>query len=304
MVRASFLALLLFLMIPFTALAGSDYIGLFADPDGTRCHLALEAGVLDTLHVLAILPDYGVDGITAAEFAIEGLPENGPGGIWLPEWASDLTLGDAETGIAVAFQEPVMGGIVELGRIIFMPNSADWVGADHGLRIVEPLFNGSLALVTHEYQQIPVPGEGLLLNCGDPGYCPCEVPACSFTPEQLDFGPVSPGGFADLDFTLSNASDDTIPVEFDIGHPYFELLGSGNFELGFGESATVTLRFAPEEIGLFETVLDTGSDCGSLVCTGTGANICSIYPENPVDLGEVAIGDFQEAGFQVANAAA
>ncbi len=128
MARAFLLALSLCLLLPQISAAEPDYIGLFADASISSCRLDLTPGVADTLFVLAVVPDFGDSGITAAEFAVDGLPEHGPGGMWLTEWATDLTIGNVETGIALAFTDPVAGEAVGLGRVIFHSFSVDWGG--------------------------------------------------------------------------------------------------------------------------------------------------------------------------------
>ncbi len=277
------------------ASADPDFLGLFADPDGQSCRTLLIPGTADTLYVLAILPDYGAGGITAAEFAIEGLPENGDGGVWSIQWATDLTIGNPEYGIALGFQEPQIGSVVELGRIILIPMSDGWVEDDRRAGITHSSSSGYLSIVTHEFETIPVSGSDMGLHCYGPLDCVCLPLGCQSDPGSLIWSAIAPGNHADKSFLLRNESDDSIDVDVVSEHPYFQILsGGGPQTLAHGESAPITLRFAPLEEGVFETVIQTGGDnCLGPVCLGSSASGCNILPDNPIDLGEVAVGDFR-----------
>ena len=66
------------MLVSMSGLAmAQDFIGIFADMDGTSCDMDyVEIYTPVTFYVMAYIPSLP-DGITAAEFAIPDLPENG-----------------------------------------------------------------------------------------------------------------------------------------------------------------------------------------------------------------------------------
>lgn len=294
------LAALVILLLAAPAQGAADFIGIFADSLGTHCELTLTAQDLDTLYILAVIPDLGDSGITAAEFAIDGLPTNGAQGFWLAEWSTDLVIGDPEYGIALAFPAPLTGERVQLGRILMQPLAGGWVGANHELDIVPPLYFGDLSLVTHDYQEVPVSGTGMVLNCSTPAACPCQTPGCDLTPALLDFGIVGIGSWIEKSFTLTNTSDDTFSGSLVSPEPAFRFVaGGGDFTLPIGHSHSATLRFEPTEWSDYTATILTGCECLGPLCVGIGAPPCAVLPSSDIALGPVALGDYLDGSFTV-----
>ena len=93
-----------------------DFIGMFADMDGTTCDAAIQDYTEVVVYVMAYIPSLP-DGITAAEFAIPDLPENEgyPTVQVLEDWGDALVIGDVRVDISLAFPDPIYGPFASLG---------------------------------------------------------------------------------------------------------------------------------------------------------------------------------------------
>lgn len=99
------------------------------------------------------------------------------------------------------------------------------------------------------------------------------TPSCWVSKTALDFGAVSVGESADLDFTVLN--NGTTILAGTVSEPcnhYSVLAGGGPYTLYPGESVTVTVRFRPLTKGEHECVVETGDgECSDVSCSGRGA---------------------------------
>ena len=299
-------AIAIILFVPI-ANASVDYIGVFADTNAELCSLDLPPGETGTVRVFAIIPNLGEFGITAAEFAISGLPPSGyeHGGIWEAFWNTDLVLGDPVSGIALAFSNPQMGEIFELGYIEFTPFEENWLGQNRLLNIVDPPGSGVLGLVDHLFDLHLIPGKYCTLNCTFPMACQCAIPGCDLVPFELIWDPLQPEAFMDKTFSIQNNSDITLSGFLESLADEFQIIeGAEDYSIPPGESHAVTVRFTPPTEGLFYGLIETGCDeCPDLFCSGEGLIFCPIFPEAHVELGQVAIGDHQATDFTITNPA-
>ncbi|MBN2171624.1 MAG: hypothetical protein JW819_09940 [Candidatus Krumholzibacteriota bacterium] len=171
------LMLALLLLVAMSSLASAEnYIGLFADVDGTYCYGDVEVGVPLVVHVMAML-DPDIEGITAAEFRIDNYPGN-PGypiGITTPTWDSPLTVGTLDWGFSIAFSIPQPGPIVHMGTIEFLAFDPTWIAGELVMEVVETNDSGNLVVVDFDYNTIPVSGGQYTFNCLVPENCPCIV---------------------------------------------------------------------------------------------------------------------------------
>jgi hypothetical protein len=119
--------------------------------------------------------------------------------------------------------------------------------------------------------------------------------ACVVTPRTLDFGQVRFHATADSAFTLRNASSGrlvgSIPSLNVLG---FSLLGSGAYDLGPGQEARFTIRFAPttSHTGPYGGTVGLGTLCGSLEVAGEGTFGCDcMLSTTQLDFGNVTVGE-------------
>jgi hypothetical protein len=299
------ISIVIALIIPLSALADMDYIGLFADPAGEQCFTDLVPGASSTIYILAKVPNLGVGGITVAEFRVDNLPPNDdpPVGYWTVEWNSTLVIGDIEEGVAIAFSTPQIGDIVELGRITLEPQSDSWVAENHMVSVEESHSSGQLVLVDHEFVTHEVPGGDLTLNCTNPDMCTCEMSDCDISPPALSFGEVIQGESAQMQFRILNQGNLVLEGVVSSPSEHYQVVEGGEpYLLEPGEYLDVTIRFAPLAAGELPCYVDTGtSDCADLYCIGTGISICLFNIPDFVDLGEMDVGEYVDLDFNILN---
>jgi len=82
--------------------------------------------------------------------------------------------------------------------------------------------------------------------------------------DGLSFGEVAVGTSQDLNFTVRNVGNGTLRGEASgLTGPVWSFVGSTNYVLGAGETATVTVRFAPAaNLPYMQTVAFTGGGGG------------------------------------------
>ncbi len=266
-----------------------DHIGLYLEPDATGCNAPIDPGDIVTLNILAVMPNIGDEGLVAAEFRIDGLPENGAEGIYSVTWNTDLVIGDIGEGVAVAFDDPIYGGVVALGSITFNAFSDAWLEEDSVLRAAVALDSGNRVIVNGNYDVVTVSGSSFTFNCTVPPLCECGVfdaPICDIQPAALDFGSVVIGDFACLDITITNTGDGLLE-----GHIYESCMhfviaeGGGIFSLSAGQSQVVTVCFQPTAEGnqscYIEMATDGENDCELIPVSGTGLNDTASCTANP-----------------------
>ncbi len=170
------IAITLLLILSASSIAlGQGYpaIGMFSDTDYVFCYEDVEQYLTTTIYVAAYLPPE-IDGITAAEFRIDNLPENDAYGIVTLNWATDLVIGDPWWGIALAFTDPVPGPYAPLGSIDFFMIDPVWIGDDHLMVVAASYDSGLLVVVDDEFNTIDALGWMFTFNCTDISTCWCE----------------------------------------------------------------------------------------------------------------------------------
>jgi hypothetical protein len=89
---------------------------------------------------------------------------------------------------------------------------------------------------------------------------------CSLDPTDIDFGSLDLGEETLRQLTITNTGSDLLAGDVPASCGVFEIVaGSGPFSLAGGQSHEVTIRFAPEQEGLFSCQLDLGNGICSLV---------------------------------------
>ena len=289
----------------------TNYIGLYIDDAATQCTDTLDGpGQSVVVKMMAVLPLFTGEGITAAEFRIDNLPPQQGGAFWSADWNTDLVIGDVETGIALAFPDPVPGEIVELGRLTFTNIDVEgWLGPDHRLEVEPSSDSGFLVVVDEHFDALPVAGGKFTFNCGDPALCDCldaDLPLCLVEPTHLDFGEVEIGDFAIEQVLVSNIG--LVPFSGDLNSdcdgPIELLSDTGPFTLEPGESRSLNVRFVPVTYGEAQCGIDTGTPfCADVSCTGSAIlepPICEVTPTE-LTFDELFVGESQELQFSIHN---
>ena len=285
-----------------------DHIGLYLEPDATVCGAPIAAQQVVTLHVLAVLPNIGDEGLVAAEFRIVGLPEIGGGGIYSANWNSDLVLGDLPTGLAIAFPEPLYGAVIELGTISFAAGNDDWLGDNAELFTDVAIGSGRLVVVNDSYEEISVAGSYFTFNCTIPELCECgrfSSPDCFVTPLAIDFGFVPVGEYSDRGFTITNEGEGIIEGVVTVANANFSIPeGGGIYTIASGQTHGVTVRYQPQGQGDHLAYVNTGAEyCGDVLCSGTSSEpipICDVQPAL-LEFGEAEVGEIRYRSFVVSN---
>ncbi|MBN2169921.1 MAG: choice-of-anchor D domain-containing protein, partial [Candidatus Krumholzibacteriota bacterium] len=254
-----------------------NHVGLFADAAGTVCEAPLAAGETDTLHLLAVLPDFADPGIVAATLRVENLPLQDTGGWYWAEWEGEAT-GYINTGVTVSFAAPQTGGFVSLGRVIFEVWDDGWLTEDHVLQVGGAGAASGPTVTDPDGQAWEVYGGHFTFNCGVPGTCDCEdfsSPVCVLEPEFIDFGVVQTGAGSDRSFTVTNTAYGTMEGALSVEGACFSLVsGAGPFALQHGESHTGVVRFQPASEATYTGAVLTGlDDCPELPLEGEGTGV-------------------------------
>jgi hypothetical protein len=106
--------------------------------------------------------------------------------------------------------------------------------------------------------------------CGQIGAKPmgCGT-VCQISPSSLDFGEVYKGDSRDRSFMVKNVGFGILAGDISETCDCFSILsGDGSYAIAAGESLVVTVRFAPTQMGEFTCVIETGSLCQEVSCTG------------------------------------
>ena len=129
-----------------------------------------------------------------------------------------------------------------------------------------------------------------------------ECRACEVEPSSLDFGELCVGESRSKTFTItcppSSPSSVSGTVSENSSH-YQIVSGTGSYTLSPGESRTVTVQFSPTSSGTKAGVIDTGSDCSNVSCTGVGIEgTCQVSPTT-LDFGDVCVGASEDRTFEI-----
>lgn len=96
-------------------------------------------------------------------------------------------------------------------------------------------------------------------------------PIISVTPDSIDFGTVDVGDSSQRSFTVTNIGAGTLDGEATVVGDGFSVIGGSPYSLSAGQSALVTIEFAPTASGGFlGTVTFTGGGGTTRSVTGTG----------------------------------
>lgn len=131
-------------------------------------------------------------------------------------------------------------------------------------------------------------------------------PACSFTPETLDFGSVILDTEFDRTFTITNTGGGTLSGIATADCDAFSVISGGDpFNLGNSQTHQITIRFRPSAPGPSTCTIEMGGAvCSGYTCTGEGVvepPVCSIDPTT-IDFRSVEIGAISEQSFTITNA--
>lgn len=164
-------ALLLLVAVSSIAAAQDEpaFIGMFADDQAVICHAPLDTYATTTMYVFAIL-EPTIPAISAAEFRIDNLV-GAADALLTFNWNTDLVIGSADYGLALAFSPVIPGPNAFMGSIDFF-GLAD-VGADYLMTIMASNDSGNLVVVDDAFNTIAARGGYFTFNCAT-GDCPCE----------------------------------------------------------------------------------------------------------------------------------
>jgi len=127
-------------------------------------------------------------------------------------------------------------------------------------------------------------------------------PACSVIPSSITFGTILTGAHRDTTITVENTGGGTLSGTVTESCPDFEVMGSSAFSLTAGQSATVTVRFAPSVAGTKNCTLQAGSCTVPLSGLAQAAPIlaCEVSPTS-IDFGTVTLGQTVDRTFTIRN---
>lgn len=127
-------------------------------------------------------------------------------------------------------------------------------------------------------------------------------PICVVSPSVLRFGTVLPGTSRELSFVVSNAGGGTLRGNASSACADFSLVGPADYELRAGESAVLSVRFAPATFGNATCEIDLSGGCAGPEANGSGGEppLCSLDVDR-LDFGSVALGDVVRRSFAIRN---
>jgi hypothetical protein len=168
------IAIALFLIVFAMPAAAYPVIGIFedTDPQNAECHADIEPFIFTSVWVCAQLSVELDEVITAAEFRIDGFP-TGADVLVTQNWNTDLVIGNADYGIALAFSPPLPALFAVLGELQVFSLSSDWPGDDYWMYIGASNSSGLLVLVDGNYQTLNADGGEFYFNPTGPyNFCP------------------------------------------------------------------------------------------------------------------------------------
>ncbi|HWL93178.1 MAG TPA: choice-of-anchor D domain-containing protein [Phycisphaerae bacterium] len=117
-------------------------------------------------------------------------------------------------------------------------------------------------------------------NCSGP---PCDdPPQCLVAPTALSFGTVQVGSSNDRSFTITNDGGGTLSGNVLESCAHYSIVsGGGSYNLGAGQSRTVTVRFSPSSTGTKSCNISVGDDCNSVGCSGVSGPISECVGSDP-----------------------
>ena len=126
--------------------------------------------------------------------------------------------------------------------------------------------------------------------------------SCEVTPTTLSFGTVVVGQTADRTFTITNTGGQTLSGNVTLSCPAYSVVGASSYSLTAGESADITVRFAPTTAGEQSCTIETGAGCASVGASGLGelAASCEVEPTT-LSFGTVLVGQSTDRTFTITN---
>jgi len=134
---------------------------------------------------------------------------------------------------------------------------------------------------------------------------PPSTPICDLLPDTLDFQRVAIGASRDLAFTIANKGGGTLAGSVSEACDDFTVMsGGGAFSLAGGQSRAVSVRFAPARTGASACTVQTGADCGRLICRGQGIDPPPLLEisADTLEFGAIEPGQSATRSFTVKNA--
>jgi|GEM_PF-2897911 len=127
-------------------------------------------------------------------------------------------------------------------------------------------------------------------------------PACTVSAIDGNFGTVLPGTQVTRSFTITNSGGHTLSGTVTEDCAAFSVSGGAVYNLGMGESQTVTLAFQADEVGSYSCNVDTGGDCADISVAGAVdlAPACAIS-ESALDFGILLPGEAATRSFTITN---
>jgi hypothetical protein len=166
------IGLLLLVAMSSVAAAQMPSIGLYADEVAVLCHAPVPVYAYTYIYVIAVLPPE-IPVITACEFRLDNLPTVTHASVSI-EWETELVIGTADYGIALAFQPPMAGPTALLGTISIF--AIQEFGDDWRMEVMASNDSGNLVVVNDAFELVPCEeGHIFTFNCtgGLPGECGC-----------------------------------------------------------------------------------------------------------------------------------
>ncbi len=127
---------------------------------------------------------------------------------------------------------------------------------------------------------------------------PADPPICVLSRASINFGDVLVNECSDETFTIKNDGGGTlIGSVYEFCDHFSIVSGSGNYNLGPGQSLTVTVRFAPTSTGSKYCEVSTGSACPNLPCTGEALGTAEYIVHLGVDKTWTSFWDYGDCDF-------
>ncbi len=190
---------------------------------------------------------------------------------------------------------------------------ADWilVNPDHGRCIKGETERARVAINRSRLSFGENAGKiGVLSNGGDRSIAVTATelnPAiCTISPIGMDFGTVCLTLSEDKSFTIRNTGGGTLTgAVSESCSDYSIVSGGGSFDLGPGQSRSVTVRFAPTAVGTSTCMIEAGTSCPGVSCTGVGES-CASLPEctvspTSIDFDTVCLTQSVDESFTITN---
>jgi len=167
-------------LLLMASVASANLIGLFANEEGTVCKANFPLYSQIDVYMIAQLSD--IAAITAAEYRVGDVPDPAGFAIISKYWNTPLVIGDPlGDGVSIAFEDPMPGPNVVIGRLNIFTTNDVWPGPDSKWCIQPTLDSNNLVVVDDAYNMVVVEGWCFVANCvvgGEYGDCPCgdEIP--------------------------------------------------------------------------------------------------------------------------------